>query len=169
MSFISEQLLTININLKPYEMKNDIDNLIKEKLKCNIEGKCSENGYILKDSIIIIKRSLGKIKTFNQQSIISFLITYKAKVITPTKGLLLDVHINNINKMGIIAYIKLGEKESETFDESPLIIILPKEYFNENTYSFEDLKINQKINITVIGSRIKYNSDKIQVVGKPSE
>jgi DNA-directed RNA polymerase subunit E'/Rpb7 len=169
MSFISEQLLTININLKPDEMKTDIDNLIKQKLKEKIECKCSENGYILKDSIIIIKRSLGKIQTFNQKSIITFIITYKAKVISPIKGLSLDVYINNINKMGVIAFIKLGIKENETFDDSPLIIILPKEYFNENTQSFEDLKINQKINITVVGSRIKYNSDKIQVVGKPTE
>tara|TARA_Y100000389_G_C17366326_1_gene466519 strand:+ start:302 stop:808 length:507 start_codon:yes stop_codon:yes gene_type:complete len=168
MSYISEQLLTINLNIKPDEMKIDIDNLIREKLKNKIECKCSENGYILKDSISIIKRSLGKIQTFNQKSVISFLITYKAKIISPMKGLSLDVYINNINKMGVISYIKLGKKENETFDDSPLIIILPKEYFNEETHSFEDLKINQKINITVIGSRIKYNSDKIQVVGKPS-
>jgi DNA-directed RNA polymerase subunit E'/Rpb7 len=167
MDYITEQLLTINLHLKPDEFKKDIDNLIKEKLKDKIGDKCSENGYIFKDSIIIIKRSLGKIETFNQQSVIKYTITYKAKVIQPVNGLELDVYVNNINKMGIISYIRLGKNENETIDESPLIIILPKEYFSDKDITFNDIKVNQKINITVIGSRIKYNSDKIQVVGKP--
>jgi hypothetical protein len=167
MSYITEQLLTINLHLKPFEVRSDIDNLIREKLKDKIGDKCSENGYIFKDSILIIKRSLGKIETFNQQSVIKYTITYKAKVIQPVNGLELDVYVNNINKMGIISYIKLGKKENETIDESPLIIILPKEYFSEKDIIFEDIKINEKLSIIVIGSRIKYDSDKIQVVGKP--
>ena len=166
MSYISEQLLTINLNIHPSNIKTDIDNVIKQKLKEKMEGKCSENGYVIEGSTAIIKRSIGSISTFNNCSMIKYTITYKAKIISPTEGTIMDIYVNNVNKMGVIGYIKLGKKDIENIDDSPAIIIIPKEYFNDDI-SIENFNKNDKINIIVVGCRIKYNSDKIQIVGKP--
>ena len=67
--------------------------------------------------------------------------------------------------MGAIGYIKVNSEQS--IDESPLIIMIPSEYFIDTPYNIDDININQKLNIVVIGLRIKFNSDKIQIIGKP--
>ena len=108
---------------------------------------------------------INVINTTDNKSGIVYNIEYKAKVISPSEGDLIESVINNVNKMGAIGYIKLNEGQS--MDESPLIIMIPSEYFADTSYNIEDININQKITIKVIGSRVKYNSDKIQVIGKP--
>jgi hypothetical protein len=61
--------------------------------------------------------------------------------------------------MGIISYINYEDKDN--IKESPLLIIVPNEYINDN-----DIKINDKINVSVLDSRIKYKAKQIQVVAK---
>lgn len=167
MSYINEQLLTSNLTLDSKDLTNDIDNTVKYKLKGQIEKCCHEDGYIIEDSVKIIKRSIGKVLTNNGKSEIKFLITYKAKLISPTAGDELSIYINNINKMGVIGYIKLGINDVETSEESPLIIMIPREYFEGTSKNIEDLTIGQKLTVEIIGSRIKFRSDKIQAVAKP--
>ena len=165
MTYISEQLLNTVLILSPGDLSNDIDNTIKYKLKENIEGKCHEDGYIIKDSIHIVKRNMGKIVTNNNKSEIKYLITYKAKVISPSENDELSIYVNNINKMGVIGYIKLDE--GDTSEESPLIVMIPKEYFSDSSRNFDDLTIGQQFDVSVVGSRIKYHSKNIQVIAKP--
>ena len=166
-SYIVEQLLTSNLYIYPKDLNKDIDNIIQMKLKEQNEGLCNEHGYIIKDSIYILKRSLGNISTKNNKSAIKYVITYKARTISPSEGDTYEAFVNNINKMGIIAFIKLGKKDVEKIDDSPLIIIIPKEYIEESQYNINDIMNGQKININIIGVRTKYKSDKIQIVAKP--
>ena len=44
MSYKSEQLLTSTLIIHPKDLTNDIDNVIKYKLKESIEGRCYEDG-----------------------------------------------------------------------------------------------------------------------------
>tara|TARA_B100000214_G_scaffold58799_3_gene38111 strand:- start:4531 stop:5034 length:504 start_codon:yes stop_codon:yes gene_type:complete len=165
MTYISEQLLKTSLSLEPKDFNNDINNIIKHNLKDNIEGKCHEDGYIIKDSIQIIKRDIGRVMTNNGRSIIKFLITYKARLIYPTENDIINIWINNINKMGVIGYIKVNDDDSS--DQSPLIVMVPREYFEGSSKNIHDLTIGQRLDIVVIGSRIKYHSDNIQVIAKP--
>ena len=84
-SYISEQKLTTSLILSSNELNDDIDNTIKYKIKQKLEGKCFQDGYIIKDSIRIIKRSLGKVITNNGKSEIKYIIIYTAEVISPSK------------------------------------------------------------------------------------
>jgi len=167
MSYISEQVITSKLVLNAHDINNDIDSTIKLKLKDKVEGKCYEDGYIIKDSINIIKRSIGKITTTNNNSMIKYMVTYDAKIISPSVGDELDVYVNNINKMGILSYIKLNQNDVETSEESPMIIMIPKEYFADSIRNIEDLTIGQSFKVIVVGLRVKYGSDKIQIVAKP--
>lgn len=165
MDYINEQLLNTVLTLSPKDLTNDIDNIIKYKLKETIEGKCHENGYIIKDSVHIIKRDMGNIVTNNNKSEIKYMITYKAKLISPSTNDKITVYINNINKMGVIGYIKL--EEGDTSEDSPLVVMVPKEYFEDSSRNYDDLTIGQKLNVFVVGCRIKYYSKNIQVIAKP--
>ena len=93
--------------------------------------------------------------------------------LNPNKDDIINCYIDNINKLGIVAYIKLSElikstdininidNEIDTFSNSPLIIIIPETNIDDIT----KYNKNDNINIKVVAIRIKYNSDKIQLIG----
>tara|TARA_B110000285_G_C15136245_1_gene627131 strand:- start:2948 stop:3451 length:504 start_codon:yes stop_codon:yes gene_type:complete len=164
-SHISEQILNTNLFLSPSELSIDIDKLIYEKLKKQLEGRCFEDGYIINDSITIIKRSMGSIQTRNNKSQIKYHVDYKASVVSPNNGDIIETYVNNINKMGVVSYIKL--KDEDTSENSPMIVIIPKEYFEKSIVNISDINVGQKIKVSIIDSRIKFNADKIQAIGSP--
>jgi|TARA_B110000285_G_scaffold231387_1_gene300010 DNA-directed RNA polymerase subunit E'/Rpb7 len=165
MSYISEQLLTSVLILNPKELNSDIDSIVRMKLKENVEGRSYEDGYIIEDSVRIIQRSMGKIVTNGKKSEIKYLIKYKAKVVSPSENDEINIIISSINKLGIIGYIRLNE--GDTSEESPMLIMVPKEYFNESTRNFNDLTVGQKMDVVTVGVRSKFNSSNIQVIAKP--
>jgi len=165
MSYISEQLLTSVLILNPKDLNSDIDSIVRMKLKENVEGRSYEDGYIIEDSVRIIQRSMGKIVTNGKKSEIKYLIKYKAKVVSPSENDEINIIISSINKLGIIGYIQLNE--GDTSEESPMLIMVPKEYFNESTRNFNDLTVGQKMDVVTVGIRSKFNSSNIQVIAKP--
>ena len=165
---INEQIINSTLSLTPSDLTGDIDNIIKERLKSEFEGKCHDNGFIIRSSLSVIKRSVGSIETHNNLSSLKYNITFKAKIISPNEGDVIECFVSNINKMGILAYIKIGGKNDDGIESSPLIIIIPRNYFDEqSSKNIDDLTKNQSLNVRVVGVRTKYKSDKIQVVAKP--
>ena len=162
MSYINEQLLTSSIYIPIHKLTKtkNIDGLIKNELKKNNENLCNENGFVVENGINIINRSYGDVLTIDGDSVINYNITYKIKTINPQKDdLIEECVVNSISKMGIISYINYEDKDN--IKDSPLLIIVPNEYINDN-----DIKINDKINVSVLDSRIKYKAKQIQVVAK---
>tara|TARA_A100001037_G_scaffold14870_1_gene13358 strand:+ start:1771 stop:2283 length:513 start_codon:yes stop_codon:yes gene_type:complete len=162
---VNKQMLKTTLSVPSKDINKNLDNIIKQKLNELIEGLCYNEGYILKDSINIIQRNIGKVETRNNKSSVSYLITYTADIISPSEGDVYDVYINNINKLGIISYFKV--KDTDTHETSPLIVMIPKDYMDSSILNIDDLHIGQLLKVIVIGSRIKFRSDKIQVIARP--
>tara|TARA_A100001015_G_scaffold320741_2_gene448283 strand:+ start:1144 stop:1644 length:501 start_codon:yes stop_codon:yes gene_type:complete len=152
--------LTSSINIKPSNLRGDINKIILNILKNRFEGICNKDGYIIKDSIELIERSIGEILTITNESIINYKVTYKADIIFPSEGDEYACYVDTINKFGIIAYLKLSD--GDTLKESPFIIIIPKEYIPDDEYN--KININEKLSVRIKSFRIKYNSSHIQVV-----
>ena len=163
-TYISEQLLTTNLFVNSSQVNKNIDNVIKENLKEQLEGLCYEDGYIVKDSVKIINKSMGKIVVNDNVSSVSYSIRYKANIISPSEGDVIESYVSNINKMGVVSYIKLSEGDSS--EESPIVIMIPKDYFDSSIYNVDDINVGQQLNVIVVGSRIKYRSEKIQIIAK---
>ena len=163
-TYKTEQLLTTNLFVNASQVNTNIDDVIKNNLKEQLEGLCYEDGYIVKDSVEIISKSMGKIVVNDNVSSVSYSIKYRAEVISPSDGDIIQSYVSNINKMGIVSYIKL--KEGDSSEESPMVIMVPKDYFDKSIYNLNDINIGQKLNVQVIGSRTKYRSEKIQIIAK---
>ena len=161
MSYINKQILSTKLNIKSNELNKDINGLILHKLKQKYENICTENGFIIKDSINLINRELGKIITIDNINYISYLVKYNAEIIYPSEGDIIDVTVDRVNKMGIISYLDNPDKNLEG---SPLIIIIPQEYFDESTKDINSINKNQKLNVEILSTRIKYGNSKIQIV-----
>lgn len=154
---------TIHIPAKDIYRTKDIDGLIKFSLKKQIENVCGKYGYVLEDSVSIVKRSIGKIITHNSISNIEYNITYKIDSIYPCKGDIYEAVIDSITKMGLISYLKLESDKFNSAKDSPLLIIVPQLYLDKELESYSK---GQKIKIEVLDKRIKYRAKQIQVVGK---
>ena len=164
-SYINNQLLNTNLKILSNELDINIDNTIRSKLKNELEGLCNGDGYIIKDSIQLIHKTMGKVVIHDNNSYINYDITYKAKLISPSEGDIIECYVSNINKLGVILYIKLSD--DDVSEDSPLIIMVPKDYFNDSQYNINDINIGQKLRVIVVGVRVKYRSQKIQVIAKP--
>ena len=158
--YTSNVILTTNVNVSPKDLTGDINNLLTFIIKKKYEGFCTKDGYILKDSIELVNRSIGEIKTINNISHINYNITYSANIISPSVDSVYESTIESKNKLGIISYIKLND--DDTMKDSPYIIITPKEYISDDTY--ESIQVNNVIKIKVKSFRIKFKSRQIQIV-----
>ena len=154
---------TIHIPSKDIYRTKDIDGLIKFTLKKQIENVCGKYGYVLEDSVSIVKRSIGKIVSQGGKSNIEYNLTYKMNTILPCKGDIYEAVIDSITKMGLISYLKLEDEKFHSVKESPVLIIIPQMYLDKE---LEKYSKNQKIKIEVLDKRIKYRAKQIQVVGK---
>ncbi len=164
MSYVTNQLINTNLNINSNELTKDIDALILHKLKEKYENICTQHGYVVEGTISLINRELGNVKTIDSNSYISYVVNYSADIIYPTEGEIIDVIVDRVNKMGVISYV---DNPKNNFENSPLIIIVPNEYFTESTRDINSITKNQKIKVEILSVRIKYGNSKIQIIAKP--
>jgi DNA-directed RNA polymerase subunit E'/Rpb7 len=162
---ISKQTIITSLHVFPSQVRSNINETLDKILSKKVEGYCNENGYIIKNSTQIMNRSLGKILSLNNKSKIVYDITFSGDVISPKEGDQFGAVIDSVNKMGAIAFVKYDD--ITTLQESPLIIILPNDYFNDSTYQLKDMNKGHKLQIEIVAVRIKYKAEQIHVVAKP--
>ncbi len=159
-NIFTTNILNTVIQLLPGEFNNSIDDILLEKLKNKVEGKCDKNGYIKPDSVSIIRRSMGKVLQGHFNGSCSYRISYKVDICNPVEGMMVKAIVRNINKMGLFC-------ELHDVEPSPLTIILAKQHHLKNE-SFEKIKINDVINIEIIGIKFNYNDTQISCIGRLS-
>lgn len=165
-SYISIEILTEKIQIDFGEINTkDINTKIYSILKNKIENKCYKSGYIIQNSIKIINKTLGKIVNYDSKSMIEYNIRFSVKIIKPTIDDIIQCYISEKNKLGILAYIKykdiIDNGNNNGIGESPLLIIIPMETIND----IDKYDINMKIKVVVKATRIKFDANKIQVIG----
>tara|TARA_Y100001958_G_scaffold129622_1_gene98244 strand:- start:8240 stop:8740 length:501 start_codon:yes stop_codon:yes gene_type:complete len=163
MDFISEQLLTEDdIYIDSSEMNQKFNDILTIKLKNKFEGKSISTGYIIKDTIDIVNRSKYGVCEGGKSK---YNINFKAVLVSPVVGLKISCYVHNVTKAGVIAYIKLsdyGDYEGNKFEDSPLLILIPLNRFED-----ENVQVNTKIDIEITAIRIRYNNKTIQIIGRP--
>lgn len=160
-----KEIFTTKLDIEVSKISNNIEQVLLGEIKNKNGDICNENGYLFKDSIQLLNRSLGRITGVSNKSIVSYIVKYSGNIIIPAKGEIYECHIEEISKMGILAYIKDGDKYSN-INESPLLIIIPSPILEATKISIDDYKRGQKIKVIVEAFRIKYNNKQIQIIGK---
>ena len=165
-SFVTNQLLHEEIYLDAQNMNyNNLEKMITGKLNAKISGKCYNNGYVIPNTTEFIKKTLGKVVNVDNKNKILYNIKFSVKMLIPSKGDIISCYIDGINKMGIIAYIKMSEvidgyEGENNLNNSPLIIIIPV----DKVHNIEEKNIKQKIKVYVKAVRVKYGTSEIQLV-----
>ena len=148
----NERLIQKTLSLNFNEITKDLDKILLNKIKFLYENKCSESGFIKKDSIELIKRTNGYISQYYDLANIQFNIIFKCLICNPAPELIVDCKIIEIIKPGLIV---------ESF---PLSIIVPIQ-LHTNKKVFSLLNIGDNVSIKIIDSKFKKFEKEIQAVG----
>lgn len=146
-----ETLIKTTLIMPLESVLKNIDESVLNRLKETYEGKCMKDGYIMEDSIVIVKRSMAEMYGSQMNGKVKFTIQYKAKICSPMKDNIIKCTINSVNKLGVLAFNK------------PLRIIIAKEFHKKNDV-FKNLKQGDEIEIKIIDKKFDINSTNIQVI-----
>ena len=135
------------------KISENIDNSLLFQLKKDIGNKCINEGYIDKDSIQILKRSIGKINSSHLNGSVNFDIEYTANVCNPREGDIISCKVLDINTMGLLT------------ESSPLTIVLPRDHHTDDP-NFKEVSIGDDIRVSIIGSRFDLYDTQITAIGK---
>jgi DNA-directed RNA polymerase subunit E'/Rpb7 len=147
--------LSTQINLAPRALNySDVNQIILEKLKKQVEGKCIGDGFIKDESVEIISRSPGMMFNNDFTGSIAYEIKYSAEVCNPKEGQIIEVVVeDNNNETNTVCYF-VDE------DTSPIEIYLFKQHYLENTV-YAGLKKGDKILVKILDTQIEFGQRKI--------
>ena len=149
-----------SINLRPFEVNDKIEDVFLKKIKEKYEGLCTKHGYIKKNSIKIIKRSIGSIVQEHFNSTINYNFQCIAEIFNPVKGSIIKAIVQNKNEMGILA-------KSFYDNEAILEVIIPKISAGiKSDIDLTKLNIGDAVYVEIYGKKFILYDKFISIIGK---
>ncbi len=146
--------------LTPNEMNTNFETTLLSKLKMNYESICSKYGYIKKDTIKIIKRSVGQFKKEHFNANIYFDVICIAEICNPAQGSIIKCKVKAKNSLGVLA--------EGYYDNIPILqIIIPKISAGiQSEINIETININDEVSIEVCGKKYQLFDKHISIIGR---
>lgn len=132
-------------------LQNNMQASILAQLKMNYEGMCSAEGFIERNSITLLDRSLGRTNYTKGGS--DYDVKFQADVCLPHPGQKLKARVTVRSKVGIHA------------ETPPIKVLIPRDLYLGND-EFASVEIGQDIEFEVVGCQFKQKDSEIIVVGK---
>jgi DNA-directed RNA polymerase subunit E'/Rpb7 len=144
-------------------MNSDIRNNMKIILKKKVEKKCNKNGFV--DEVFrIIDYSDGMMPPENLGGSAIYNITYHCKLCIPVENTF------------IVGLVKVINQELVVAINGPIMIFIPKENVDNNTWDIPDgymnkisskkLLVGDYIQIQFVDKRINQNDNQIKAIGR---
>jgi DNA-directed RNA polymerase subunit E'/Rpb7 len=146
------QLADIGMN-NISNISSSLDIFLEEKIKKKIGGKCMNVGYIDKNGIRVISRSMGKMNTSHFNGEIYYQVQLECRVCKPTPNQVIEAKIVGKNKIGILCVI------------GPLQIIIPSSHHEDASF-YNLLNKDDTVFVKIINYKFQLNDDHIKVVGE---
>jgi|LakMenE09Jun09ns_1017247.scaffolds.fasta_scaffold00178_2 DNA-directed RNA polymerase subunit E'/Rpb7 len=148
------------VQLKPNEVGPNIEEIIYTKLKNNLENMCSKHGYIKRNSIKVVKRSIGHIKIPHFNGQIVYELQCVAEICNPAQGSIIKCRVKAKNSMGLLA--------EGLYDNIPILeVIVPKISAGiQSEVNIDTVSIGDDINIEVCGKKLLLYDKHISIIGK---
>ncbi len=148
------------ISLMPNEMDKNFEKNILTKIKSNLENVCSKYGFIKKDSIKVIKRSVGCFKQQHFNGNIIFNIQCVAEICNPAQGSIIKCKVKAKNSLGILA---------EGYYDNMVIlqIIIPKISAGiQSEINIDTVNVGDEVKIEVCGKKYQLFDKNISIIGR---
>ena len=153
----NENVLIAKVKINPRMLNKNYQKYIFENLKNSLEGSFSKFGLIKKDSIELIKISLGKLEQHGFEGNILYNVQFKALICNPVIGNIILCKVVNTNNFGILC----------SSSEDVIEVIIPKKSIAiQSDINLNNIKMNDKIYVEIMGKKPQLNDTKIKCIGK---
>jgi DNA-directed RNA polymerase subunit E'/Rpb7 len=132
-------------------LQKNMQSSLLAQLKMNFEGRCSPEGFIQPNSIVIVDYSTGR--TNYIKGGVDYLVKFQADVCMPHSGQRFKAPVVVRSKVGIHA------------ETPPIKVLIPRDLHIGNE-EFENVKVGEEIEFEVIGSQFKQQDKDIVVVAR---
>lgn len=132
---------------------HNIDEYILNELQ-KLEGSCMDAGFVKRESIKLISRSIGVTNAINSSGDIYFDVVFSADIFNPQPGETVEVIVEKVNKLGVLAH---------GVNKLPICVIIARQHHND---TFKECNEKEKIQCEIVGSRFNMYDKEIQVIGK---
>lgn len=139
------------VNVSSKYLQKNIQPSLMARIKKNYQGKCTSEGYIHKDSIVVADYSLGRATSMH--SGVDYVVTFQADICLPHPGQKFRAPVKLRSKIGIHAELL------------PLKILIPRD-LHISDKEFDAVKVDDEIEFEVVGSKFSQGDEDIVVVGK---
>lgn len=139
------------VHIESRFLQKNIKASLLRRLQEIYEGRCQEEGYIQKNSILILKYSLGRANYIKGG--INYTVTFQADICLPHEGQRFQAPVKLKSKVGIHAEL------------NPIKILIPRDLHIGNE-EFESVKVEDDVEFEVVGSQFKQEDENIVVVGR---
>jgi DNA-directed RNA polymerase subunit E'/Rpb7 len=139
------------VHIESRFLQKNIKASLLQRLQEIYEGKCQEEGYIQKNSILILNYSVGRANYIKGG--INYTVTFQADICLPHEGQRFQAPVKLKSKVGIHAEL------------SPIKILVPRDLHIGNE-DFDNIKVDDEIEFEVVGSQFKQEDENIVVVGR---
>jgi DNA-directed RNA polymerase subunit E'/Rpb7 len=145
------------ISLAPIDLRADItsfEEILLEKLKKQLEGRCSKHGFVIPGSLQLLSRSMGFAEKGRATADFLYYLKAQGKVYNPPDGLVVEGQIQLKNKMG--CYVVL---------DNAIRIMIPRDLHIGND-EFDTLEVGNRIRIEIKRSQFRANATHILSIGQ---
>ena len=150
-----KQIINEKITLKFSDVNSNLENILLEKVKSKIEGKCINHGYVKTNSVKLVTYSCGEL--FSDSIIFDLVI--ECLISCPFESMILECKVVSSTKVGIKCYI------NDDSDINPYLIFVARDH-NYNNAKFSNISIEDIIYVRVIGHRFELNDTFISVIAE---
>jgi len=151
----NKMLITRKIPLNITNVGNNILTMLKNVAVNHLEGICVVEGYVRPGSVSIQNYSSGEL--FGSK--VLFDVVIECDVCYPVEGMEIECVAKNITKAGIRAEI-----QNKNDEPTPVIVFLARDHHTSGY--FTSVKLNDKINVRVIGQRFELNDKYVSVIAE---
>lgn len=143
------------VEVSPFDLHGEItdfNELLVKKLRKRLEGKCSQHGYVIPDSVELLSRSLGTMEKGRFTADFLYYCKAQGRVLNPSDGTLLTVKVDIKNNAGIYGIV-----------ENAIEVIVARD-IHIGDEEFHDLQLGDIIQVRVLKSRFQINDQHITSV-----
>lgn len=158
-----QAMLTKRVSLSISNIGGNVIQILEQVINKTICGKCGPEGFIRPNSAKVINHSAPMLKA----DTVVFQVTFECMICNPVEGMVIECNVKNITKAGIRAEVI----DKAMGDNSPMVIFVSRDHHFQHK-SFNDVQIDDNINVKIVGVRFKLNDKYVsaiaQLVDKPT-
>jgi DNA-directed RNA polymerase subunit E'/Rpb7 len=153
-----------NMMLKPAQLGKNFRAVIADKLDMENAGKCNRHGYILPNTIKLLRVTPGEIDSPSLNGDINFELDYIATVCNPANGMTIRAVVMNTNTFGVMAHCRIDTTSAV------LEIVIPKRQqlamsVNRTLPSLDNIGVGTVVDVELVDKQFSLHHSNIECLG----